>query len=251
MKEEIIRQMEEVEANHWWFTGRRKIILSALQKQLPEVNKNFKVLDIGCGTGENLKFFSGYFKNITGIESNKTALELAGQKSGVPVVYGKMPDEIPFFEEKFDIVFLLDVLEHIDDDVLSLQKIKELIKPGGHLVMTVPAFEFLWSVHDVLNEHKRRYTIKTLKNKTEKTGYIHVFSNYFNFILFPVIAVFRLIKKKTGILKDKSDIFMPNKIINHFFTKIMEIESFLIKFTKFPAGCSVLLISKNCQSTRN
>lgn len=244
MKEELICQMAEIEEKHWWFVGRRKIIFSAIKKLLPESPEQLQILDIGCGTGENMKFFSRISKNITGMELNQTALDAAKQKVDFPVYCGKLPDEIPFFDSQFDLIFLLDVLEHIEDEALSLERVKNILKPSGYLVITVPAYKFLWSVHDDLNEHKRRYNIDELRQKAAQSGYDLCFSSYFNSILFAAIAAFRFFKNITKFGEKQSDLFMPDLLINNFFIKLMDIESFLINFLRIPFGCSILLIAK-------
>ncbi|EKE02635.1 MAG: hypothetical protein ACD_20C00350G0013 [uncultured bacterium] len=245
MEEKILQQNAEMEDNNWWHVSRRKIIKSAINKHVGKFSPDAQILDIGCGTGGNFDFIYNYSKNITGIELDPYALDVAQQKyKNVNICQGDLPYNIPVPDNNFDVIFLLDVLEHINDDTASLYTIFSKLKPGGHLVMTVPAFNFLWSNHDDINHHKRRYTLTELTDKVRKNNFKIKCTSYFNTWLFPLIALVRIIKSKIPALKDKSDLFMLPKTINNILTGLMSSERFLVENSVLPFGVSIIVIAQ-------
>jgi SAM-dependent methyltransferase len=140
MDEAIYRYMREVEDHHWWFVGRRQIVEQVL-KTLP-LPSPARILDAGCGTGGNLAMLSE-FGEVTGIERDPGARAMASARGPWRIESANFPSEVPEFSRKFDMIVLLDVLEHLDDDAATLRTLRGLLAPGGHLVITVPAFRFL------------------------------------------------------------------------------------------------------------
>ena len=154
-----------------------------------------------------------------------------------------MSDEIPYLNEKFDIICLLDVLEHIEDHKTTLNILKKMMSRDGIMILTVPAYKWLWSKHDELNHHFRRYTKKEL-NKLFDDKYLILKSSYFNFFLFPIALLSRLIDK---IRKRSSQNFLnlPNLFINKILFKIFKYESKLLRIFNLPFGLSILIVVKN------
>jgi SAM-dependent methyltransferase len=137
--------MRELEEKHWWFVARRNILESVLSTlQLP---KRSSILEVGCGTGGNITFLRKFGELIC-VESDNSAAELARERNQAPILSGALPNEMPVFDRQFHLIVLFDVIEHIDDDSESLRVLCKLLKPGGRIVLTVPAFSFLWSQHD-------------------------------------------------------------------------------------------------------
>ncbi len=230
-----------LEDYHWWYTGRKSILKNILNHYIGKSGE-IKILEIGCGSGGNLDFLSKY-GDLSAIELNDDARIHAKSKNICKVAYGKLPNDIPF-DEKFDIICLFDVLEHIEEDDLSLQTIYKYLKKGGKVIITVPAFMFLWSNHDVLSHHKRRYSKSKINNMLRYTGFTVNYSSYFNSLLFPIILIIRLLEKLINSNIRKNDLRQENKIINYVFKKIFSIESILLPSISLPIGVSIISIGK-------
>lgn len=245
MEEEVYQQNAKLEDNNWWHVARRKIIETTIEKYIGKTPSNAIVLDIGCGSGGNFDLISKYYKNIYGVEASSCVMEIAKQKyPDINISQGDLPDNVPFSDNYFDIIFLLDVLEHIEDDSSALKTIFKKLKPGGYLILTVPAFNFLWSHHDEINHHKRRYSLGELTSKIRKNNFKIKCESYFNTLLFPLIALVRLVKKGNASLKNKSDIFAMPGVINSLLTNIMSSEKFFIRNNKLPFGVSIIVVAQ-------
>lgn len=146
------------EDRHWWFCARRKMVKKILDSffQIADQNAPARILEIGCGTGGNLELLSTYGA-MYAVEPNTEAREMANSRNVCLVRPGSLPDDIAF-EEKFDLICALDVLEYVDDDLAAIQAIHNLLTPNGKLLLAVPAYMFLWSYHDIAVENKRRYS---------------------------------------------------------------------------------------------
>jgi SAM-dependent methyltransferase len=177
----------EIEERHWWFVGRRAIVDSLLKKRLGDTSRERRILDVGCGTGGMLPVLSRYGR-VTGIDSEPLALDYC-RKRGITDVHLQESFQA---DGQYDVVTLFDVLEHVPDEAGFLRTVKGYLKPGGLLVVTVPAFEFLWSRHDDLNRHQRRYTKRALVDVLLRSGFAVERSSYFNTLLFPGAAAVRL-----------------------------------------------------------
>jgi len=239
MEKFTYKKMFENEMTFWWFVARRKIISNAMMKL--NISKG-DVLELGSGTGGNVKFLKA-FGNYTGIEKEQVAIDYSQSKHPqTNFIQGNLPQKLNEIRSKFDIVVLLDVLEHIEDDALTLDLAAKLLKKHGSIVMTMPAFPSLWTYHDDIHHHFRRYTKKELYLVCKKAGLLVNYHSYFNFLLFPVIVVIRFLKK---ILKIKSSDDKPisptsNKLLTHVFG----LESKLIPKIRLPFGLSHIIILK-------
>lgn len=231
--------MFENEQSFWWYVARRKIISSTMRKM--KVTKG-NILELGSGTGGNLPFLS-LFGSYTGIEKEQIAIKYA--KTNFPegkFVQGDLPEILNIISEKYDTIVLLDVLEHIKDDLDTLKSTVQLLKNDGMVIMTMPAFPFLWSNHDEVHHHYRRYTKKALFNLCKESGYEIKYHSYFNFLLFPLVVSIRFFKK---VFKIKSSDDKPtSKIINNVLIKIFGFEANLIPRLKLPFGLSHIIILK-------
>src|SRR5262249_10147040 len=148
---------DQLEETHWWFVGRRAIIRHILRRFLAHGDPRRKILDMGCGSGGMLRLLAEVGEPI-GLDPSPYAVEPARPKTGCCVECGLLPVPKSFGQENFAVVTAFDVIEHIDDDLAALQSMYGLLRSEGFFVCTVPAFNFLWSEHDNLNHHKRRYT---------------------------------------------------------------------------------------------
>lgn len=247
MKKEIYRLMFDQEQTYWWYAGRRKIILEQLEVILEKIGPTGqwrpRILDYGCGTGLNLVSFQK-FGDVFGMEPSESAMQFCcerGLKQVVQVDPEAGLDGGNPFGKPFNIVTILDVLEHIPDDAGALKKISRLLKPGGIVLVTVPAFEFLWSGEDYVSNHLRRYRKSGLARVFRAAGLEVEKLSYFNTFLFPAqVAV---------VLWDR--IFRPRRMyqtnlrkvsdfVNSLLISILSREAKVLRKMNFPIGWSLL-----------
>lgn len=241
MDQSCYGKFSEVEKKHWWFSGRRTILRSLFhQIDLP---KNSRILDAGCGTGGSFELLAP-LGNIYGMDVNESALSAAGEKGYVSLSRCDLPDEIPFGGTRFDLIVLLDVLEHLEKDRESLDALRQRLNPGGWLLVTVPAYPWMWSGHDVLNHHYRRYTRRSLLGLFQELDMEIVWSSYFNSILFPVALLARFLHAVAGQKGLAKDLDIPPRILNKILYTIFQSERHLIHAKGLPFGLSLLALAK-------
>lgn len=243
MEKDFYLQYASVEDKHWWFVARRQIIQQVIRRlYLP---KNAQILEAGCGTGGNLQMLSRHGQ-VSAMELEEIACQLANQRQVTQVKRGSLPDNIPF-DLQYDLILILDVIEHLDNDLSALKALYYKLKPGGYLLVTVPAYKFLWSEHDEINHHKRRYRLKDLKQIVRKAGYGISYGSYFNTFLFPVIAIVRSLAKllpKQNKNQPSSDLVLPSKPVNQILKWLFASERYFINRFPLPFGVSVLLLAR-------
>lgn len=235
-------EMAETESRHWWFLGRRALLYRMIESlDLPQ---NAKILEVGCGTGGNLQMLAK-FGEISAFEMDANARAIASNKTNnlYDIRAGYCPDEIPFHDQRFDLICMFDVLEHIDQDTEALIAIKQLLKINGRILLTVPAYQWLWGAHDEFLYHKRRYSATQLQKKIVAAGLRPVKISYFNTILFPLAAIVRIKDKLLG-NSLATGTSVPPAPINKFFTTLFGAERFLLERFNLPFGVSLLSVLK-------
>jgi SAM-dependent methyltransferase len=241
MKKATEMKSFEMEKQHFWYVSRRALLGSLLRKYF---KKEANILDVGCGSGYNLKFLSQYFPNIKGIDLSKDSIEYGERFLGLKNI--KLGDAYnPEGKEgTLDGILALDVLEHIKEDRQALERWLNLLKPGGKVILTVPAFNFLWRKHDSLSHHKRRYTKKKMKELTSP-GFRIIFRSYWNkSSFFPVLILKYL--EKIGFSSGDGGFESINPILNKYFLRRLLKENKRIFKKRLGYGVSlVCVIQKN------
>jgi SAM-dependent methyltransferase len=229
-------QIERVERRHWWFRGRRELVTSLLRSRLPD---GARVLDVGCGTGFVLERLLDHF-DAWGLEPDSSVRARASALAAPRIRPGSTDDHAAVEAGSFDAVLLLDVLEHLDDDAAGLRAVLPLLRPGGIVLVTVPAMPWLWSSHDVLNEHRRRYTRATLEGLVESSGLVPVVLSYANARLFPLALVHRATLRLVGRRTDR-ELDVPPRPVNELFARIFAGEA-KGAARGYPAGLSLVAL---------
>lgn len=244
MDSALYRDHADLEERHWWFEGRRRVIASVLDRHLPR-GASARLLDVGCGTGGMLSLLRD-FGHASGIDLSPEAVQLAQERhgAGVAVHVGGIPGGLPG-PGSLDVVTAFDVVEHIEDDLAAVTALREVLVPGGFFVCTVPAFGFLWSEHDDLNHHKRRYTAPGLRALLEQADLEVVELSYFNTWLFPLVAGVRVARKRTGRRSGASDLALPPPLVNRMLTAVFGSERALVgRGRKLPFGVSLIAVAR-------
>jgi SAM-dependent methyltransferase len=203
-------------------------------------NAAINILDIGCGTGLMLNELEK-IGETHGMDMSDEAIAFSKEIFSGEVKQGFLPDQIPFERNAFDLITLLDVIEHVEHDAEALKEIRERLVVGGKAVITVPAYMFLWSKFDEINEHKRRYTLKELKLRLVEAGFTVEEITYYNTLLFPIVFFVRKLNNALN-RSGESDIDMPSKPVNFVLEKIFGIEKYLLKYISLPFGVSILAV---------
>lgn len=238
MDRQIYDQMAAVDQVHWWYTARRRVLASVIAREIAPP-ANARILEIGCGTGHNVPMLRG-FGTVDAVELDDNARSVACERLGMTVIGTSLPGLEGVAEGRYDLVALLDVIEHVADDHGGLASAVRRLKPGGRLLVTVPAHQWMWTSHDRLNHHFRRYSKKSLKALVEGTGLKIDHLGYFNSLLFPLAIAGRLMGKLTG--KEKMD-SVPPAPVNRLFDRVFGMEAYLVGRVPMTPGLSLIAIA--------
>lgn len=244
MHQEIYGEIDQIEKQHWWFRGRRYLLAKLIRRYLKKLPAE-KALDIGTATGYNLKILQQFAKKTYTIDPSPLAAQLAKKNSPQSEVIRAFFPEVQL-DGKFQIITLLDSLEHIEDDRGSIAKIEELLDHGGIAILMVPAYKFLWSEQDRVLEHRRRYLLKRLRQLVEKNSALKIeYISYFNSVMFLPISGYRLVRKTANFLPGKSDAHIFNSsFLDKVFYPIFMAELKLLPWIKYPFGISIVAVLK-------
>jgi SAM-dependent methyltransferase len=233
-------QTHQAEDRHWWYRGRRSVLEGVVADL--HLLANARILDAGCGSGRNMVDLA-HHGAVTGIELSQTSVLLARDRKAGEVIEGSVLD-MPFAEDSFDLAASLDVIEHLDDDLGALRELRRVVAPGGALLVTVPAYQWLWSGHDEINHHHRRYTRDSLQRIGEQAGWRQVRTTYFNSLLLPVAIVLRILDRlSTRTTESSLDLWVPPEPLNWLLERPLALEAALIsRGGRIPAGLSLLAV---------
>jgi len=240
----IYKGIAYIEQRHWWYRGRREIILRLLRRIgfADSAKTPRSILSVGCGSGEEIRFL-GRFGKVYGIDPGEDAIRFCRAAGIGEEVTQASAEQIPFPDESFDAVFVLDVLEHVRDEAAALTQIYRVLKPGGIVVISVPAYAWLWSKADVRSHHFRRYTRPALEKKCSAQGFAVLRATYCNTILFlPLAAIKFLTRMGEPSCCVGAEVQMPPRAINSILSRLFLLEAPLISRMNLPFGLSALVV---------
>lgn len=246
MTHDELRAMLASDERHWWYRGRRRVVRAELER-LP-LPRDARLLDAGCGSGRTLDELAR-FGRVCGVDLSAEAVETA-RRRGYDDVQVARVEALPFADATFDVVTCLDVIEHTPDDRATLAELRRVTRPGGLLLVTVPAYQALWSQHDEVNRHFRRYDRASLRAASRAGGWDVVDDTHFNGLLLAPAAAVRLSQRHRHVHR-RSDLELTPPVLNGVLELPLRLESRLLAAgTRLPAGLSLLAVLRRPAVTR-
>lgn len=240
MHTEEYDRMFRHEGDYWWFVGRRRLVFTLIDEWARSL-KHARILDVGCGTGAMAKELQRYGE-VVACDLSHLSLEYCKKRCLEELVCGDIAC-LPFQDQSFDLIVALDILEHVPDDKAAMRELRRVLKPNGRLVVTVPAYRFLWSNHDVALMHCRRYTARELKRKLIEAGFRVRKLSYAMTILFPLVASFRLLSKWKDKNKPPEASILPvSPKVNRWLERLQQFESRIVRRMNLPFGVTVVAV---------
>ena len=239
MEHSAYLDMSAVEARHWWFTGRRRVLGAVIARLgLP---LQAEILELGCGTGGNFGLLLP-FGRVTAVEMNATAREIAAARGAAVELHpGMLPDDLNLGGRRFDLVCLFDVLEHVRDDEGTLRRVRALLKPGGAAVITVPAYKALFGPHDEFLHHERRYEAAELREKLARAGLRVEKFTFINAALLPLAWSLRKLDTRLNRAR-ATGTGVPPAPVNALLAWLFGAEAWLLRGLSLPFGLSLLAV---------
>jgi SAM-dependent methyltransferase len=234
--------MHALELRHWWFRGRRRLLVNLLRGVAGPNSRPLSILDYGCGTGGNTSAYRS-FGTVVGIEPDSTAVRLANRRGGGRYCRTS-GTELPFRDGSFDVVMASDVLEHIERDGKAVSEIARVLRPSGSVILSVPAHGWLFSPHDMALQHFRRYSKRALRDLLERNRLRVSGLSYWNAALFPIVCMQRLIGKRRLTGQPRSDTVLPPWLLNQALTGLLAVESALAARIALPWGVSLVAVAE-------
>jgi SAM-dependent methyltransferase len=239
MEDQVYRQLYEVENEHWWYAARKEILQRYLDVRLP-LPPSARLLDVGCGTGAILESFSSRYEAY-GTDTAPQAIAFCRERGLKKLYCGTLETYPP--SEPFDLITMLDMVEHVEDDGALLGAAGRLLKEGGHILIAVPAFPSLWSKLDEILHHKRRYTRGGLRRLVEEAGFTVEHLTFLNCFLFPVAWVRRVAARATG-GGEAHDLDIPPRPLNSVLRGVFRVEGRILPRMSLPIGLSLLCLAR-------
>lgn len=232
----------DVESTYWWNVGRFSLIETFTRRYI-RPQHGAKLVDLGCGTGATTKWLQKFGK-VKGVDGSTKALAYCRRRGLTDLTLSNM-EKLRLPSAHFDAAFALDILEHVKDDRKAVREIHRILKPGAKLLVTSPAYQWLWSEHDEVCHHQRRYTLEEMAGKLEEAGFrVRRRSYCIAFPFFPLVA---MIHFRSWFKKDKkimmSIVPLP-ALLNSLLVLLLKAESFLLRFIDFPFGVSVICLAE-------
>ena len=234
--------MHFVELKHWWFRARRRLLLELLAGLKRDRADPFHILDFGCGTGGNTTTY-GRFGTTVGIEPDSNAVRLAQARGGASYCCGNGV-QLPFRAAAFDVIIASDVLEHIEADSAAVEEMVRVLRPGGSLIITVPAHQWLFSEHDTALHHFRRYSKASLRALLVRHRLRIRRLSYWNTTLFPIICLYRLLQQRRRPVLPHSDTSLPPALINEALAVLLAGEVAVLRYARLPWGLSLVVVAE-------
>ncbi|MCE5241011.1 methyltransferase domain-containing protein [bacterium] len=242
MRKRDFQELYNLEETYWWFVGRRKLVRQLIQRYVNDPEA--LVLDAGCGTGGTMKELKGA-ANLCGCDCSPHALAYCRERGFDRVAAGDVA-ALPYAENTFAAVISCDVLEHLPDDQAGLAEMMRVLRPGGCLIVTVPAHRFLWSEHDEALAHRRRYSARELRRKLQETGARVVKLSPVVVAAFGPILAFRLAQRLRPKLPDepRTDLRVLSPWLNNLLIGTLQLENWLLRFVGLPVGTSLVAVAR-------
>lgn len=239
MERAVYSHMADLDQRHWWYLGRRRVLASLIDR-LARPPADGRILEVGCGTGHNLAMLR-QFAAVDAVELDESVRAIAESRLGRQVMCDRLPELKGVADRTYDLIAALDVIEHINDDRAALQAIARKLRAGGKLVITVPAHQWMWSAHDVINHHKRRYSKRRLAKLVEGSPLRLEAIGYFNSLLFPLAVAQRCASKLAR--KEDARLGIPPRPVNALLTSLFAAERHAVGRLPLPPGLSLFAIA--------
>jgi SAM-dependent methyltransferase len=241
MQRKDLEEMSAVETDHWWFAGKRLFMRRLLGRHLLGDGRKLRILDVGCGTGANAIELSRYGE-VTACDRSLDALGMAAER-GVRRLCAASAPNLPFPANTFDVITAFDIIEHVDDDAGFVGELARVLLPGGALAIHVPAWPSLWSVHDEILEHKRRYTYRSLRSLLDATGLRIDHLGWASCAILLPTAGFRWSRRLIGGRQDAADLGVVPRPLNTVLRAVYRAEAELAVTIGLPFGVSLAAIA--------
>lgn len=245
----LFQQLAQVEDRHFWFQARNHLIFKMSKKLVSELPKGYRVLEVGCGTGNVLRALRQACPDgmVVGLELWFDGLRFAQERSAGPLVQGDVRHGP--FGKPFDLIGMFDVLEHVPEDLETLRALREALAPGGRLMLTVPAHQYLWSYFDEAAHHCRRYSSREIRDRLVEAGFQVEFLSQFMSSIFPLVWLFRKVRAQRQGSSDVKTLalteFRVVPVVNGLLTALLKLETlWLGRGYRLPIGTSLIAVAR-------